>query len=468
MLPSAASLSLLRIFHSGPEASTLLKIAVGTNLTAYFDNGVDSAGSAAALLAATFPQIVDVIKTVQTSLGSTLGIADPAFQIVYDFADQLTKASSDLAACTGAKVDCTGLVILSGYSIKIAMPIIRAYLTFNFPHKGSKHFHSISNSPSRSSAAIALLVLQPTIDKIADGLIAGDDKGISDLLKFLVDSTTGAAGSLLPAPLKAILVKNQASPTATIGPVTSGGPKPTEEPRTTEAPRTTQNPKTTAEPKTSDAPKTTVEPKNGRESKDLKRTPNPTDVVTNLATTTTSAVATATPTPDCIALIGPIKDVIRNLLVTIEGLPLGPEASQLLKIAVGTNLTAYFDNGIDTAGSTAAMLAATHPQIVDAIKGLQTSLGPALDIAGPVFQTLYDIVGQLTKASQDLVACTGAKVDCTGLVVLSGYAIRIAMPIIRAYLTYKFPPTAVALALLQPTIDSIADGLIAGNDMGSY
>ncbi|KAF9372305.1 hypothetical protein CPB97_001353 [Podila verticillata] len=125
-----------------------------TNLTAYFDNGVDSAGSTAALLANTLPQIVDVIKGLQKSLGSALDIADPVLQVLYDFIGQLTKASQDLTACTGAKVSCTGL---------------------------------------------------PTMDKISDGLIAGDDKGLTDLLKFIVDSTAGAAGALMPPPLKAIL-----------------------------------------------------------------------------------------------------------------------------------------------------------------------------------------------------------------------------------------------------------------------
>ncbi|KAF9941336.1 hypothetical protein BGZ70_006244, partial [Mortierella alpina] len=224
------------------------------------------------MLAATLPQIVDVIKGLQTSLGPALDIADPVFQTLYDIVGQLTKASQDLAACTGAQVDCTGLVILSGYAIKIAMPIVRAYLTVKFP-----------------PAAVALALLQPTIDSIADGLIAGNDMGLTDLLKFIVDSTTGPVGSLLPVPLKAILdvitpilniIKNcpTATPTATVGPATSGVP-------------------------------TAVNTATG--------TAEVTAIATS-ATTTTAALVTATPTPDCIALIEPIKDVIRNLLVTIE------------------------------------------------------------------------------------------------------------------------------------------------------
>lgn len=192
------------------------------------------------------------------------------------------------------------------------------------------------------------------IDKISDGLIAGEDKGLTDLLKFLVDLTTGVASATLPAPLKTILdvtkpilniLKNynNAMPTGTGG-------------------------------------------------------------VTNLATTMAAAIATATPIPNCVPLIGPIKDILRGFLVTIESLPLGPEASKLLKIAVGTNLTAYFDNGIDSTGSTVTLLANTLPQIVDVIKGLQKSLGPVLDIADHVLQVLYDFVCQLTKASQDLAA----------------------------------------------------------------
>ncbi|KAF9956448.1 hypothetical protein BGZ70_009878, partial [Mortierella alpina] len=54
-------------------------------------------------------------------------------------------------------------------------------------------------------AAVALALLQPTIDSIADGLIAGNDMGLTDFLKFITDTTSGVAGSLLPAPLKAIL-----------------------------------------------------------------------------------------------------------------------------------------------------------------------------------------------------------------------------------------------------------------------
>ncbi|KFH66345.1 hypothetical protein MVEG_08444 [Podila verticillata NRRL 6337] len=150
-------------FPLGPEASKLLKISIGTNLTAYFDNSVDSAGSTAALLANTLPQIVDVIKGLQKSLGSALDVADPVFQVLYDFISQPTKASQDLVACTGAKVSCTGLETLSGYAIKIGMPII------------------------------------------SDGLIAGNDKGLTDLLKFIVDSRVGVAGALMPALLKAVL-----------------------------------------------------------------------------------------------------------------------------------------------------------------------------------------------------------------------------------------------------------------------
>ncbi|KAG0041777.1 hypothetical protein BGZ83_001322, partial [Gryganskiella cystojenkinii] len=170
--------------------------------------------------------------------------------------------------------------------------------------------------------------------------------------------------------------------------------------------------------------------------------------------------------PQCIPLIKPIKDLLRQTITTIEGLPLSPEASKLLKIAVGTSLSAYFDNGVDSAGATAAVLAATIPQIVTVIKATQASLGGALDIEDPAFQVLYGILGEFTKVSADLAACTGANVDCTGLVVLSGYAIKIALPIVRAYLTVKFPPAALALLELQPTIDKTADDLITGNDAG--
>jgi hypothetical protein len=163
-------------------------------------------------------------------------------------------------------------------------------------------------------------------------------------------------------------------------------------------------------------------------------------VTTSAATTTTTLTITTTTTkPDCVPLIEPLKDSIRNSLVAIENLPLGPEASQLLKLALGTNLTAYFDNGVDSAGSVAALLAHTLPQIVDVVKSVQSSLGPTFEITDGAFQVLYDLVGQITKASSSLASCTGAKSDCTGLVILSGYSIKIGVPIVRAYLLYKFP-----------------------------
>ncbi|KAG9067205.1 hypothetical protein KI688_011987 [Linnemannia hyalina] len=171
------SLVIIKELPLGPEASKLLKLALGTNLTAYFDNGVDSAGSIAATLAHTIPQIVRCHQERPES-----------FQAVYGILDQIFKESAELASCTGAKADCTGLVVLSGYVIKIGVPILRAYLTFKFP-----------------PAAAAFIVLQPTIGKTADGLIASNDAGLTDFLKLIVDQTTGIAGTLLPSPLEEIL-----------------------------------------------------------------------------------------------------------------------------------------------------------------------------------------------------------------------------------------------------------------------
>ncbi|KAG0026668.1 hypothetical protein BGZ83_005395, partial [Gryganskiella cystojenkinii] len=114
----------------------------------------------------------------------------------------------------------------------------------------------------------------------------------------------------------------------------------------------------------------------------------PTPVIPSIVPTNllSSLIPVPTGAAKCIPLVKPIKDLISQTLTTIEGLPLGPEASSLLKTAVGTNLSAYFDNGIDTVGSTSAILAATIPQLVDVIKAAQASLGPALGIADPAFQ----------------------------------------------------------------------------------
>lgn len=55
------------------------------------------------------------------------------------------------------------------------------------------------------AATLAFIVLQPTIDKIADGLIAGNEAGLTDFLKLIVDQTTDIAGTLLPSPLREVL-----------------------------------------------------------------------------------------------------------------------------------------------------------------------------------------------------------------------------------------------------------------------
>lgn len=260
----------------------------------------------------------------------------------------------------------------------------------------------------------ALILLQPNIDRISDSLIAGNDAGLSELLRVIVNATTGPLGASLPAPLRAFmsvtapilnLIKNcKNGPTSSISPpdptnTQTGGPN----------------------------------PNTNTDGLDY--------IVTNgpPPTAASSAVATTTPIPNCFPLIGPIKDVISQAINTVENLPLGPEASQLLKLALGTNLSSYFDNSIDAVGSTAAILAATIPQIIIGLKNTQSSQGPILNIADPIFQIMYDILGQLTKAFADLAACTGANVDCTGLVILLGYAINIGVPIIRAYLAVKFP-----------------------------
>lgn len=156
--------------------------------------------------------------------------------------------------------------------------------------------------------------------------------------------------------------------------------------------------------------------------------------------TSTASTAVQTEGAKCAPLIAPIKDLIRQTIVSLErSLPLGPEASQLLMLALGTNLSSYFDNTIDSAGATAAIIAATIPQIVNVIKATQSSVSPVLNLADPAFQDLYAVLNQFAKASADLATCTGANVDCTGLVVLTGYFIKIGVPILRAYLAVKFP-----------------------------
>ncbi|KAF9153404.1 hypothetical protein BG015_003473 [Linnemannia schmuckeri] len=113
-------------------------------------------------------------------------------------------------------------------------------------------------------------------------------------------------------------------------------------------------------------------------------TTTPDGVATTMtATTTALAVVTTTTKSDCIPLIEPIKNTIRDLLVTVE---------------------AYFDNGVDSAGAIAVTLAATLSQIVDVIKGTQKSLGLTFEITDPAFQAIYDVVDKLTKASAALQA----------------------------------------------------------------
>ncbi|KAF9144470.1 hypothetical protein BGX30_012677 [Mortierella sp. GBA39] len=160
--------------------------------------------------------------------------------------------------------------------------------------------------------------------------------------------------------------------------------------------------------------------------------------IATATTTTTSTVVTTTTKPGCVPLIEPLKDSIRNSLVIIEKLPLGPDASKFLKLALGTTLTAYFDNSVDNAGSVAALLAHTLPQIVDVPESVQSSLGPTFEISDGAFKLFYNLVDQIAKALGSLASCTGAKPDCTGLVVLSGYAIKIGVTILRANLTFKF------------------------------
>jgi hypothetical protein len=55
------------------------------------------------------------------------------------------------------------------------------------------------------ASILAFDALQPTVDEISDGLIAGNDAGLTDFLTFVTDQTTGLIGAALPAPIKAIL-----------------------------------------------------------------------------------------------------------------------------------------------------------------------------------------------------------------------------------------------------------------------
>ncbi|KAF9551061.1 hypothetical protein EC957_010829 [Mortierella hygrophila] len=142
----------------------------------------------------------------------------------------------------------------------------------------------------------------------------------------------------------------------------------------------------------------------------IKTITTTTDGVTiaTATTTTTSTVGTATTRSDCLPLIEPLKDSIRNsLLSSMSSRPSRRPCDPLSKSRI-------------------------QP-----------------------FQAVYEILDQITKESADLDSCTGVKADCTELVVLSGHVIKIGVPIFRAYLTFKFPPAALACIVLQPTIDAV-------------
>ncbi|KAG0047824.1 hypothetical protein BGZ83_007201, partial [Gryganskiella cystojenkinii] len=181
--------------------------------------------------------------------------------------------------------------------------------------------------------------------------------------------------------------------------------------------------------------------------------------------TKVSTAVVPTPTTDCLVFIKPITDLIQKILTMIDSLPLHAPVAALLKLALGDNLTNYVNGGLDGIGSVAATIAVFIPQVVAVLRNATDPLR-ILGVTGPFLDILFDLLNQFAKLFADLAACTGAKPDCTGLIILAGYTIRIGWPILRADLAFKAPWTIPIFIATQPIVDRIAAQLIAGNDGG--
>ncbi|KAG0207392.1 hypothetical protein BGX33_006846 [Mortierella sp. NVP41] len=152
-------------------------------------------------------------------------------------------------------------------------------------------------------------------------------------------------------------------------------------------------------------------------------------------TTTTAAVTATTPTSNCDALVATFKGVINTAFDTVASfIPMIPEPIKTLIALIINNLEGYKQ--------------AINDALVDGSLGHSSTLSLVPGIDGLIDMAL-NVLSGVAKSAQDVATCLGAPKSCSGLLVIVGYLLKAALPLIKSQ---------PVLTTLETTIDKMISG----------
>ncbi|KAF9549525.1 hypothetical protein EC957_003475 [Mortierella hygrophila] len=195
-------------------------------------------------------------------------------------------------------------------------------------------------------------------------------------------------------------------------------------------------------------------------------------ILTTTTTTTTPAAITedvaaiTTEGSLCETIVNTFKGVLNTAFDTITGfIPMIPESLRSLispVIDTLTGLKGVVDNALKDVGtfaSTAASALAQLVAIANVFKQPTADLVPGID---GLIDTALNVFGTVAKAGQDVATCMGAPKNCSGLLVILGYVLKAALPLIQDRVAGMGTIVPALLGGVLKTLEGTIDKLISG------
>lgn len=112
-----------------PETlKSLIAPVIGTlnGFKGLVSDALKDVGNVASTAASALAQLVAIAKTFKKPIADLVPGIDRLIDTALDVFGSVAKAAQDVATCMGAPKDCNGLLMILGYALKAALPLIKS------------------------------------------------------------------------------------------------------------------------------------------------------------------------------------------------------------------------------------------------------------------------------------------------------------------------------------------------------
>jgi hypothetical protein len=89
-------------------------------------DALKDAGTVASTAASALSQLIAIATTFKTSITNLIPGVGGLVDLVLDVLSKVASSAQDVATCLGAPKNCNGLLVILGYILKAALPLIKS------------------------------------------------------------------------------------------------------------------------------------------------------------------------------------------------------------------------------------------------------------------------------------------------------------------------------------------------------